>query len=30
MPYTIITTYEKVAIKFLDDLVSIVLMDLVG
>lgn len=30
MSYTIIITYEKVAIKFLDDLVLKVLMDLVG
>jgi len=30
MSYTIITTNEKVAIKFLDDLVLKVLMDLVG
>jgi hypothetical protein len=30
MSYTIITTYEKVAIKFLDDLVLKVLMDLAG
>jgi hypothetical protein len=30
MSYTIITTYEKVATKFLNDLVLEVLMDLVG
>lgn len=30
MSYTIITTYEKAAIKFLEDLVLKVLMDLVG
>jgi len=30
MSYTIITTYGKVAIKFLNDLVLKVLMDLVG